>query len=393
MTLAAVVSATVLVASPWTPENQPPPFGLTRESDVRQALDITYAAKTAIGGYGELVFYTDFANENVVDLQRVVLFFGHNFSNVWRFYSEFEVEHAVASSDDVGEFEIEQAFIDGVFSKRIALRAGLIIMPMGIINQFHESPSFNGTQRPLVDTLIIPTTWREPGAGIFGEFFEGLTYQLYAVTGFNANGFTAESAIREGHQEASKAFGGDWGAIARLEYEPRLGMAIGLSAYGATSGNSITARIGKVPVGLFDIDFRFHHRGWSVRAQLAALAVGSTKALNEVLLYGSAEQRAAGPVSSFAWGGYAEVGYDLFQFMRIPSDMSLTLFLRAEAADTQASVQDGFRARPEFTRYAAVVGAVYRPLPQLGFKADYTHMWRGEGTTAPQLALAATWMF
>src|SRR5581483_10021703 len=107
----------------------------------------------------------------------------------------------VVSAEDQGEFEVEQAYLDGLFGRRLNLRAGLIIMPVGIINVYHEPPTFNGVDRPEVDRLVIPSTWREPGLGIFGELAPGVEYQAYLVNGFNANGFTAQSGLAEGHQE------------------------------------------------------------------------------------------------------------------------------------------------------------------------------------------------
>src|SRR4029077_8014894 len=124
------------------------------------------------------------------------------------------------------------------------------------ININHEPPSFNGVDRPDVDDVVIPTTWREPGIGIFGALAEGVHYQLYVVDGFDANGFTAASAIREGHQEAELAYAGDAGAVGRVDYEPVLGTVLGASAYGATSGNSLRDTVGRVPVGLFEVDAR-----------------------------------------------------------------------------------------------------------------------------------------
>src|SRR5262249_13831444 len=152
-----------------------------------------------------------------------------------------------------------------------------------------------------VDQVVIPSTWREPGVGIFGELADGWRYQLYLVNGFNAGGFTAESAVREGHQEAQLAHAGDVGGIVRVDYEPVLGTVLGASAYAGTSGN--TLGIGRVPVGLFDIDARWRHQGWSARAELALLFIGDTEALNQALLSGDVEQQAAAPVASRSQGG------------------------------------------------------------------------------------------
>src|SRR4029077_5408389 len=98
-----------------------------------------------------------------------------------RFYSEVEVEHAISSAEDAGEVEIEQAYLDGLVSRRFNLRAGLLLMPVGIINVYHEPPTFNGVDRPEVDTLIIPSTWREPGFIVVGELVTGIGYELSFV--------------------------------------------------------------------------------------------------------------------------------------------------------------------------------------------------------------------
>jgi hypothetical protein len=161
---------------------------------------------------------------------------------------------------------------------------------------------------PTWTSLSFRARGASPVFGIFGEIAEGLRYQLYFVNGFNANGFTAESAIREGHQEAQLARASDCGGIARVDYEPVLGTVIGASAYGASSGNTLTSRVGHVPVGLFDIDARFHKRGFTARAEAALLLIGDADKLNWALSSGTPEQQAAGPVASQARGGYAEVG-------------------------------------------------------------------------------------
>src|SRR5579863_6020032 len=199
------------------------------ENPLRQQLSTTSA--TALGGYGELTLNAPAIGPSVIDLRRLVLFVGHNFNERIRFYSELEVEHAVASSTDRGEFEVEQAYLDGLFTRHFNLRGGLIIMPVGIINVYHEPPTFNGVDRPDVDTLVIPSTWREAGFGVFGEIRTGLSYQVYAVTSFNANGFTAQSGIAEGHQEAQLAYAGDGGLVGRLTYEPILATIFGVSGY------------------------------------------------------------------------------------------------------------------------------------------------------------------
>ncbi|MEO7734751.1 MAG: hypothetical protein ABIY55_27600, partial [Kofleriaceae bacterium] len=348
---------------------------------------------SAFGGYGELTYNNASNADAVIDMRRFVLFFGHDFNEHLRFYSEVEVEHAIASSDDAGEVEIEQAYLDGVFSRRFNLRGGLIIMPMGIINVYHEPPSFNGVDRPDVDDLVIPSTWREPGVGIFGELGEGLRYQLYLVNGFNANGFTAEAAIHDGHQEAQLANGGDFGVIGRLDYEPVLGTVLGVSAYGGTSGNSLRDTVGRVPIGLFDIDARYRHKGFSARGELAVLMVGDTEALNTALAGGTPDQQAAGPVAARAQGGYLELAYDTMRLLAPSIDQALDVFTRFDYADTQASVLGGVAALTEFKRESLMLGLVYRPIPQVGLKLDYRRHLVTDGDSFNEVATAITWLF
>lgn len=375
---------------PARPET--PITDLPRESAVETSLGRSGSgAGNAFGGYGELTLSAPSNGQAVVDLRRFVLYFGHDYTDRIRFYSEVEVEHAVSSASDQGEVEIEQAYLDGLLHRKINLRGGIVLMPVGVVNVYHEPPSFNGVDRPDVDTYVIPTTWREPGIGIFGELTEGLRYQLYLVNGFDANGFTAESAIREGHQEAQLANAGVFGGVARIDYEPILGTVLGVSAYGGTSRTApLPPSIGRVPVGLFEVDARTRRGAFSARAEVAFLFIGDAGALSRELAASSPE---AAPVASQSRGAYVEVAYDLLAALAPRSGQGLTAFVRFDYADTQADVPAGFAAREEFRRYSEVVGLVYRPIPQIALKADYRFRQFGDQTTAQEFATAITWLF
>ncbi len=392
-----------------------PETELPREDMVEAALDSNRpTSRNAWGGYGELTLNSLYgapagaynlqnrgANnqqaatpQNVVDLRRVVFFFGHDFSDELRFYSEVEFEHAVASDADQGEAEIEQAFLDWLPSKKLSARAGLILWPMGIINIYHEPPSFFGVDRPDVDTVIIPTTWREAGFGIFGEPIEGLRYQLYAGTSFDAHGFNAQYGIGDGHQEAQLAYGGDFSVIGRLDYEPRLGTVIGASAFYGTSGNTLASTVGQVPLGMFDLDARTHVGGFTARAEVALLKIGDAAALDQYLIASWAGPGPwNGPVPNLSWGGYAEMGYDLLHFLASASSQQLIVFDRFDFVDPQASVPNGFTAVSADRRYADQAGLVYKPIQQIALKADYRRQYIGNGTSYNEFDSAITWLF
>jgi len=404
---AAATPGQAASASPQ-PASELPPTELPREDIVEAALGQTRPTSTnAWGGYGELTWnklntlnafnlQDEDANNpsNVVDLRRVVFFFGHDFTDQLRFYSEVEFEHAVTSSDDRGEAEIEQAFLDWVPTKRFGVRAGVILWPMGIINIYHEPPSFFGVDRPDVDTVVIPTTWREAGFGIFGELAEGLRYQLYAGTGFDARGFDARYGIREGHQEAQLADGGNFSVIGRLDYEPILGTVFGVSACAGTSGDSLPSTVGKVPIGMFDIDARTHRGGFTARAELAILTIGDAQALDQQL---QADWQGpgpwTGPVPAVSWGAYVELGYDLLHVLAPASNQQLIVFDRFDIVDPQASVPAGFSAASTVQRHSDQAGLVYKPIQQIALKAVYRRQYLGDGESFNEFDSAITWLF
>ena len=135
----------------------------------------SWADRTSIGGYGEL-HYNNLKDQvgdndlNRVDFHRFVLYFGHEFNDDIRMFSEIEIEHALAGDGAPGEVELEQAWVELDMNNQHRLRAGLDILPIGIINQIHEPNTFYGVERNRVETEIIPTTWWEAGLMFDGEF-------------------------------------------------------------------------------------------------------------------------------------------------------------------------------------------------------------------------------
>jgi hypothetical protein len=130
---------------------------------------------TSISGYMDF-HYNDFQpGGEQLDFHRFVLLVAHEFSEDVRFYSELEVEHAFVK-DGQGELELEQAFIDFHLDPDIAIRAGIVLVPIGIQNERHEGPAYFGVERHQVETVLIPTTWFEPGVGLFGRLAPGFDY-------------------------------------------------------------------------------------------------------------------------------------------------------------------------------------------------------------------------
>ena len=139
--------------------------------------------KLSIGGYAQIDYNQPIVDgqysNGKLDVHRLVLLFGYQFSDKTKFVSELEFEH-------VKEVYVEQAFINHEFKSWLNFRGGLMLVPMGIINEYHEPAIYNGVERPNLDSKIVPTTWREIGAGFTGRFDNAsLKYQLYVMNGFN----------------------------------------------------------------------------------------------------------------------------------------------------------------------------------------------------------------
>ena len=188
---------------------------------------VVEARKTTIGGYGELHYNNLNANDpsrdvEMLDFHRFVLFFGHQFNDKTRFYSEFEVEHAfVADSggDTPGEVEIEQAFIEFDLRQNLYAKAGLFLIPVGILNETHEPDTFYGVERNDVENIIVPSTWWEGGAGLNGRWGSGWNYDLAFTSGLEmpttgSNAFR----VRSGRQKVAKAVASDGAITGRLRY-------------------------------------------------------------------------------------------------------------------------------------------------------------------------------
>lgn len=197
-----------------------------------------WLTKTTLGGYGE-VHYNNLEADagggetDEIDVHRFVLYFAHQYSDTVRFFSELELEHALAGDDKPGEVELEQAFIEWDYSQNHSLRSGVALIPVGILNETHEPDTFYGVERNSVEKNIIPTTWWEAGVFFNGELAAGLSYDLgihsglYSVRGVdhdddkntpNITNADSYKGLRSGRQKVAEANASDFAYTVRLKY-------------------------------------------------------------------------------------------------------------------------------------------------------------------------------
>ncbi len=241
----------------------------------------------------------------------------------------------------------------------MGMRAGIVLVPMGIVNQWHEPPLFHGVERPMVDKLIIPSTWREGGAGFFHRPTEEFSYELYVVSGLDPLDFSASNGIRGGRQKVGEARTDGLAFTGRAQYEPTNQTVLGVSGYYNAAGKNADAIDADVNVLGVSADARSKLNGFEARAQFAMFTIGDTEELNAVTNAG---------VGDTLVGAYAELAYDIFHTLDM--DEQLLPFARVEYYDTDTD--DDLR-----TAIDLVGGLTFRPIPQVVFKADWIHRRTG----------------
>jgi hypothetical protein len=318
-------------------------------------------------GYMETHVNHDGLNPTTFDFHRFVLLFGHGFGDRIRFWSELEFEHAfVEGREESGELALEQAYLDFLIHPKLNFRAGMLLSPMGIINERHEPPSFNGVERPFVDTFIIPTTWFGSGGGFVGDLGKGFAYKAYLMTSLDATGFSAEEGFRGGRQNGFFENAQHMAPVVRLEYRGVPGLNLGTSFWTGQTGFNLRDIKGQARI--FEFDGRYRKGRFDWRGQFAANHLNNAAEINRAL------QRQTGVNPNIARamrGFYLEGAAHLFP---IEFKHDLVTFYRYENFDTQYRMPDGFLPLKQFDRSAHIVGVTYYPYPDVALKFDYNFM-------------------
>jgi hypothetical protein len=228
---------------------------------------------TSIGAYGELHYNqvnSAAGDSEEIDFHRFVLFFGHEFTDRVRFYSEFELEHALTGEGAPGEVELEQAYVDFALNDDLTAKTGLFLLPVGIINETHEPTTFYGVERNDVESILIPSTWWEAGAGLNGRFANGLSWDLALHSGL-AMPTTGSNAfrVRSGRQKVAEAIASDPAYTMRLKYTGVQGLELSAS-YQYQTDPSQVAGDGLDSAQLFTTHAIYQRGGFGLRALYSA---------------------------------------------------------------------------------------------------------------------------
>jgi hypothetical protein len=331
-----------------------------------------------IGGYGQMDYnqaFNDTASSNgKLDVHRMILFLGYKFNDRVHFVSEIEFEH-------VKEVFVEQAFINYKIKPAINLKAGLMLIPMGIQNEYHEPTTFNGVERTNIDNNIVPTTWRELGVGFAGNIDNiSLKYQLYVVNGFlsydGVGKLRGSDGFRKGRQKGAESTMSSPNLSTKIDFYGINGLKVGLAGYfgktqsslydglmnNDTTGLKEQADSSVVGLTMVGLDVRYTYRAFQARGQLIHAAISNTKEYNAFT---------GKDLGASMLGYYAEIGYDVLSIFNKDAKEKLVLFGRYEFWDTHATVSSETIRNNAYNKTAVTVGASYHIADGAVLKADY----------------------
>lgn len=295
---------------------------------------------TSIGGYGEL-HYNNLDSGKEIDFHRFVLFFNHEFSDRLRFFSELELEHSLSGEGKPGEVELEQAAIQFDINNNLAVTGGLFLLPVGIINETHEPPTFYGVERNPVEKNIIPTTWWEGGAMISGKPAPAWSYDVAVTSGLSVPTSGSKAyKIRDGRQKVASAPAEALAVTGRLQWQPQAGTQIGVTAQQQDDITQGTAT--KASATLLEAHAAIQQGPFGLRALYAAWDIDSSAA------------EAIGRNEQTGW--YVEPSYKLSEKWGV--------FARYNAWDNEAG--DNSNSVQKQTD----IGINYWPHPSVVVKAD-----------------------
>ncbi len=358
---------------------------LTPEDSLATGL-ISKEQSTVISGYGEAHYTIDTKRKSSeAGLKRVVLFLGHKFSNNISLFTEMELEDALVSGSTgdegiagKGSISMEQAFLKFNLNPSTYIVAGLFIPRIGYLNENHLPATFNGVDRPFVEEQVIPSTWREIGLGLYGQFnrIQGLNYSLALTNGLNSAGFAGDTGIRGGRQLGNSTNGLNIAAIGSLLYyinNFRLqasGYIGGSTAAEKRVADSLQLNSGAFgnPVKLGEINGQYSRSGLTIRAIATAVHIDNASDINRAYANNTPETM---------YGAYGEAGYDLL-YNKFHNDKALIIFSRYEFINlSKKNPSNGIENAANRKQYF-VGGLTYKPVKGVAIKADYVRRITGD---------------
>ena len=360
-------------------------FGSTGSGKLIYAKPFLSMPKATLGGYADVMYNIlsrqnlDNPSRNSFGQQRLVPFIFADITDRVKFATEIEIERGGTNSPQGdGTIQVEFAQLDYLIDERINLRGGILLMPVGKFNLLHDSPLNDLVDRPMVSRLIIPSTWFEAGAGIYGTFYPSalskIDYELYAVNGMTQTaGAVTDLGIRGARGSVSRDRDDSKAIVGRLAFSPMLGIEIAGSGYHGQYKPS-TATVGSGNIDIFAVDWTLQRGPFELIGEVAWTRISNNNATGVA-------GNAIGPAGMF--GYYVQGNYHFMPeiLKRLaPSHFSdastFTATVRWEQIDTDTDNRTVGGAntlgnRRELDRLT--VGLNFRPVEDMVFKINWQH--------------------
>ena len=314
--------------------------------------------KTTIGGYGELHYDME-ANDGdgKLDFHRFIFYIKHNFSDMWSLMSEIEIEHNMVGSyyedctdgdgtgaetcteggslDSKGGYvAMEQAFLN-YWNGTWGFQGGVILVPAGITNEYHEPPTFMSVERPEYNKYIIPTTWFDNGFAFYGSMGD-VNWKL-AMTG-DLDGDEVGAGIRSARMKGVSSTTADWTKTLQLSWAGMEGLKVG----GSITMNDAPKDDGtSVGVTLTEVNATYSKNNIYARFENGTIDYDDN------------------PSADSSSGWYVDLGYNLSDMVGCDGDLYLWTRTSSYSKDDDGDAKD-----------ISLFGVMYKPLDNISFKFE-----------------------
>lgn len=394
-----------------------------------------HKSRLIVGGYGEAVYSHHFYSDNVfryshadrykdapgygrVDIPHAVIMLGYDFGRGWSVGTEIEFEHGgieaavEKETEETGEFEqeierggevaLEQFWVQKSFGKYLNIRAGHIVVPVGMTNNNHTPNMFFSVYRPEGENTIMPCTWHETGLSVWGRAGT-FRYEVQLLPSLNSNLFNDAGWIHNGSASPYEFRpANSLSCAGRVDWTGIEGLRLSLSGYvGNSFNNDITTTVysetsryygakGTVMIGAFDFAYRNRWlmvRGNADYGHLGDAALISSRNKNQTTMTGNPYPHTT--VGEAAWDAGIEAGVNLLAWSK--SRGKLYVFGRYDHYDSFVPAE-GLADVEWAERQYVSAGINYCPLPEIAIKAEGgVRLLASQFNNEPFVAVGVTW--
>lgn len=349
-----------------------PASGATPTADAEPRGQDLHMGNIRIHGYGDMHYnsprgsdFPDRANSDQADAHRFVIGVDYHWTDDLWLEAEVDFEHAAK------EMEFEFGSVNWKHSDALGLRGGVLLIPVGPLNEHHEPPLFYSVERPQIDNFIIPTSWAELGAGAFGHLNTSwpINYTAYVTSNLDPSGFSAGSGIRGGRGGVDQQKTTGAALVGRVDVSPVIGLTLGASGYHGVASTEKMPALSSIGVGLWELDAKWMRGPYELQGRYAQLNIGDAAAV-------TANNGANNdPVAERSIGWLVEGALHTGAWLFPDSDRDIVPFLRYQKIDTQDRVPAGFTRNLNDDRTITTTGLAFYPHPDVALKAD-VEFWK-----------------